>query len=250
MAMAYKNIVIDIPFNIDLSGYMLPVNYIHFKLKRNFKMTQTEEWIERRIALFMKYTAQSLIHQTDQNFTCLIRCTTSTLPIINEKLKAYPPLPSHIQFTDQAQNIIDRSMKEHKQLCRVVIDSDNMFHPAAISEIQHYQAKNETQSLVFQEGYAYDESTRDVIRIYHPSPSFYAVLYNEETYKLYYQKRLFEKHWDAVKYPFEPLKGARFCICIHELNVDNTFRSLKYGYLSKPLSEQEKADFLREWNLT
>lgn len=245
--MADKNIIIDIPFNIDLTPYMLPKNYIHIKLRKSFIEAQTRKWLERRIGLFMKYTGNSLIHQTDQNYRCLLRCTVETKEVIDELLQAYPPLPSNIIFTADAQQIIEDSIIQSGNLCRVVIDSDNMFHSEAISDIRQYPAKKETQTLIFKEGYAYDEASKRVIRIFHPSPSFYAVLYDLSSYRTLYSKRLFEKHWDAVKYPYETLEGPRYCICTHDMNVDNTFLKLRYRYMVSELQEEEKEKFLREW---
>ena len=244
-----ENLIVDIPFNIDLSGYMLPKNYIHIKLRKSFIASQTEEWIDRRLDLFMRLTANSLLHQTDQHFLCLLRCTENTESLIKEKLKAYPPLPSHFLFTTRAQELIDERMKKYGCLYRIVIDSDNMFHPEAITKIRNFLPKADTRSLLFQEGYAYNEATKEVIEVFHPSPSFYAALYDEVSYAQLYNKRLFEKHWDVTSYPYEVIGGKNYCICTHDKNVDNTFLKLSRKYMVRALDEAESRQFMIAWHL-
>lgn len=245
-----KNVIIDIPFNIDLSPYMLPRNYIHPKLEASFKRAQTREWIERRIELFMKYTCKSLLQQTSQDFICLLRCTAETEALINERLKQYPKLPNNIYFTSNAQKIIDESMKKHGNLYRVNIDSDNMFHKSFIEKLHAFEHKPETLSIVCQNGYILNDTTKKVAQIFHKSPSFYAAIYNSETYKTLYDKRLFEKHWDAIKYPFECMEGNNYCICTHDINVDNEFDTIVRMYSVKLLKGVEKIRFYREWGLS
>lgn len=244
-----KNIIIDIPFNIDLSVYMPDSKYIYPKLKASFLKTQTPEWIERRIALFMKYTAQSLIHQTNQDFRALIRCTEETLPIIEEELKKYPPLPAYINFTFETDVIIEREVNEKKQLYRVIVDSDNMYSDLFIQKIHEARVKPETQTLICQDGYIYDEKTNRLVYLHHNSPSFYVAIYNEETYKTLYAKRLFENHWRAVDYPYEVIEGNHFCICVHEQNVDNDFEKIIKWFKGLEIEGQEKEDLLKEWHI-
>lgn len=218
-----KNIIIDIPFNIDLSNYMLPKNYIHPKLRKSFILAQNKEWINRRMEIFMKYTGNSLIHQTDQQFLCLLRYTPQTEEYIKDALSKYPKLPQNIIFTTEAQNIIDESVKEKKNLYRVVIDSDNMYTQDFIAKLNAMQPLPTTQTIICQEGYTYDETTNQLAAIFHSAPSFYAAIYDLKTYETLYKQRLFEKHWHAVHYPYEVMSGRNYCIVVHEQNVDNKF---------------------------
>ena len=244
-----KSIVIDIPFNIDLSGYMLPKNYIHIKLQKSFVLAQTKKWIERRMALFMKYTCNSLLRQTSQEFLCLVRCTEATYETIQSLLNEYPTLPENIIFTYEAHAIIDSIMNNSKWLYHVVIDSDNMYASNFIERLLAFQFKEATQTILCQEGYLYDEQTGRVATIFHKSPSFYAVIYNKMRYEALFQKRLFEKHWDAIKYPYEVMTGKNYCICTHEQNVDNIFEKIKRGYDGQLVEGDEKIAFLKKWNI-
>ncbi|MBP3888516.1 MAG: hypothetical protein J6F30_12875 [Cellulosilyticum sp.] len=247
--MGNKNIIIDIPFNIDLSPYMLPKNYIHPKLEKSYQLAQTDEWIVRRLELFMKYTYNSLSHQTNQNFTCLLRCTPTTEKMIYKYLREYPALEKNIYFTPYAQQIIDESIKQHGNLYRVVIDSDNMFHDTFIEQLHQFNHKLSTLTIISQEGYILDDRTKQVTRIFHPSPSFYAAIYNLETYQWLYQRRLFEKHWDAIKYPYEQLGGPNYCICTHDINVDNEFARISQKYGIEMIQGKAKEHFFEKWHL-
>lgn len=243
-----KNIVVDIPFNIDLSNYLLPKNYIHPKLEASFIKAQTKEWIDRRMELFMKYAGNSLIHQTNKDFICLLRYTEQTEELIREALSRYPKLPMNIQFTTKADAIIDYLIKQHKNLYRVVIDSDNMYTTDFMDKLHKYKHQPNTQTIMCQEGYLYDEKSKALATVTHPSPSFYAAIYNLETYKELYQKRLFEKHFHAVNYPYEVLEGRNYCICIHEQNVDNEFDTI-YRVFKGKMVEDEKDKVLKQLNI-
>lgn len=244
-----KNIIIDIPFNIDLSPYMLPKNYIHPKLEKSYQLAQTEEWIIRRLELFMKYTYNSLSHQTNQNFKCLLRCTSNTEALIQKHLKKYPPLSKNIFFTSRAQQIIDESIKHHGNLYRTVIDSDNMFHDTFIDKLHHFKHNPFTLTIISQEGYILDDMSQQVTGIFHQSPSFYAAIYNLDTYRWLYPRRLFEKHWDAIKYPYEQMKGRNYCICSHDINVDNEFTKISQKYGVEIIEGEAKKKFFKEWHL-
>lgn len=244
-----KNIIIDIPFNIDLSPYMLPKNYIHPKLERSYQIAQTEEWVVRRLELFMKYTCNSLLHQTNQDFVCLLRCTPNTEEMIHKHLMNYPKLPQNIFFTSNAQKTIDESIRQHGHLYRTIIDSDNMFHDTFIERLHQFKHSPLTLSILSQEGYILDDRTKQVTRIFHPSPSFYAAIYNLETYQWLYQRRLFEKHWDVIKYPYEQLGGPNYCICTHDINVDNEFARISQKYGIEIIEGKAKEHFFEEWHL-
>lgn len=244
-----KNIIIDIPFNIDLSAYIQPQNYIYPKLKMAYERSQRREWIERRIALFIKYTANSLIQQTSQDFICLVRCTRQSEKIIHEVLKQYTVLPSHIIFTSSAEQIIDESVRKNKHLYRVVIDSDNMYDKSFIEHVHTYKHKEETLSLVCQKGYVYEEKSEKVGYITHPSPSCYVQIYNQETYNNLYPKRVFEDHWEVLGYPCEIIRGRYYCICIHEQNVDNVLKDIIRNYKGEEILGILKEQFFMRWHL-
>lgn len=245
-----RSIIIDIPFNIDLSHYMLPESYIHPKLRRNFVKTQTSEWIKRRIELFMKYTCNSLLHQTSQNFCCLLRCTVQTQNLIEAELEKYPKLPENIRFTPNAQDIIDDVIKCKDCLYHVIIDSDNMYHPTFIERLEHFNPNPATQTILCQEGYVFDDATGQLASIFHQSPSFYAAIFNKETYPLLYEERLFERHWNAINYPYEVMSGKNYCICTHDINVDNAFYKFSRTYERRMIEGEERERILEEWHLS
>lgn len=244
-----KSIIIDIPFNINLSQYMSAESCIYPKLRRTFAKTQTSNWIERRLELFMKYTCNSLRHQTNQDFCCLLRCTPETQLLIDNELGKYPKLPENIRFTSKAQEVIEHAIKINDYLYHVVIDSDNMYHPAFVDKLSHFNPRAETQTILCQEGYIFDDKTGQLASIFHQSPSFYAAVYNKETYHDLYQKRLFERHWNAVNYPYEVMSGRNYCICTHDLNVDNAFYKFNKVYKRRMIEGEERERILEEWHL-
>lgn len=244
-----KGIVVDIPFNIDLSRYQIPGSLIQYVFRSSFAKAQTKEWITRRLQLAMKYSINSLLHQTNSNFIGILRCTKETEPIIQEALKEYPKLPKHIRFTAEAEDIIEEQMKKNDFLYRVVIDSDNMYARTFIDQIAHFNPMKETKSLVCQEGYLYEERYGLIASIIHPMPSFYAAIYDAETYPSLYQKRLFEDHFQALNYPYEVLPGKNYLITVHEQNLSNKFIDIFNTYGGVLLTREEENEFFKTWHL-
>ena len=244
-----KSIVIDIPFNIDLSEYLKGSTYIYPKVKESFQKAQKEDWIRRRLSLFMKYAAKSLTNQTSQNFIAVVRCTETTLDKINQILKEYDKLPENIIFTHKAQEIIDKQMEAVDKLYRVVIDSDNMYSDKFIEVIEYMSLADDTKTLICQTGYIYDEKTDRIAELNHKSPSFYAAIYDKETYKTLYPLRLFENHWRAIDYAYEVVEGRQFCICVHEQNVDNDFEKIVKAFNGIYLEGDNKDKILKEWHI-
>lgn len=244
-----KNITIDIPFNIDLSCYIAPSNPIYTKLKEVYEKTQTRAWLATRLDIFMAYTVRSLKAQTNQDFRCFVRCTETSLPTIKILLGSYEALPSNIQFTTDATALMEESLQRYGWLYRVVMDSDNMYASHFIEQLHKYQHDEATQSIICRRGYIYDEKTKRLAMIKHPAPSFYVAIYNMTTYKSLYQKRLFEDHWDVLKYPYEYMDTQCYCICMHETNVDNTFEQLLRHYKGQEIEGIMKQVLMKEWQL-
>ena len=218
-----KKIIIDIPFNIDFTNYYPDDPYCQNAFNRSYNKTQTKEWIDYRIHIFMKYTANSLIHQTDQSFLCMVRYNPPTELLILDALSHYPPLPDNIIFTCEPDKIRDQAMEGHDYLYQVIIDSDNMYSSDFIQKVNQYPYKEGLECLLCHEGYIYDAPTERLALIVHDSPSFYVYIYTPETFTKYYKKRLFETHWNAAKLNHKPIPGFNYMIVAHEQNVDNNF---------------------------
>lgn len=244
-----RKIIISVPFNINLGIYSKDAPYIKQKFAQTFPLSQTSQWINRRLYLFIKYTVNSLYHQTNPNFLCLVRHTLETTSLIQSELSRYSPLPPHIIFTPYADEIIAQQMKSCDVLYHITLDSDNMYSSDFIQRLSQYVPNYNTQSIICQNGYIYNEVTGQVAQIFHTSPSFYAAIYTPLTFNTLFQQRLFESHWVAVNYPYEVLPGNNFCIVTHSNNIDNDFNSITKYLNARLIIGYEKEIFLKQWHI-
>lgn len=245
------DVVVDIAFNVDISKCVSYSHPMYVKLQRNFVKAQSREWIERRMEILMKYAVNSLRHQTNSEFTCIIRCTRATYGIIKEELKKYEKLPPNIRFAIIGiQPILRRHLANCNTLYQVVIDSDNMYSDDFIEKLRAFKPNKETLTIMCREGYLYNEITNELARIFHPSPSFYASVYTKENFDEIYPKRLCESHWQATKnYKSEYLAGRNYLITVHEQNVDNSFETIFKAFSGQMIEGEEKEAVLKAWKI-
>jgi hypothetical protein len=251
--MKNKKIIIDIPFNICFKDHFPEkCKGIQDIFDANFQKTQTKEWINYRIKVFIKYTANSLINQVNQNFLCIMRYNEATKDLINDALSNYPKLPDNIIFVtnNEAEEIIEKAINEHNYLYHVRIDSDNMYESHFIELVDKFVYEEGIDCLLCHEGYMYDEITNRVAKFYHISPSFYVDIYNKETYRSYFRKRLFEEHMDVYhSRKHIGVVGYNYMIIVHESNLDNKFDPIVIWLGGEIVDEEEKNKILKEWNI-
>lgn len=251
--MKYKKIIIDIPFNISFKDHF-PQRYkkVQNTFDQGFAISQTKGWIDYRIKIFMKYTATSIMNQSNQNFLCILRYSESTKFLIDEALANYPKLPDNIVFVtnSEAEQIIDDTVNNYEYLFHVRVDSDNMYDIDFISIVDKYEVEENIDCILCHEGYMYDETTNRVAELYHSSPSFYVDIYNKETYKLYFKDRLFEVHMDVCKTrKYISIPGYRYMIVVHESNLDNEFDPIVNWLKGKVVSAEKRDKILEQWSI-
>lgn len=248
--MLNKKIIIDIPFNISFANHFEEGCYIQNVFDGHFALTQTKEWIDYRIDIFMNYTAKSLIAQTNQDFLCFVRYSPNTEALVLDAISRYPKLPPNIMFTTQADRLREEVMKNHDYLYHVIIDSDNMYEAHFIDQVHNYPYEEGLECLLCHEGYIYDVQNNRIAEINHYSPSFYVYIYNKEDYAKYFKERLFEPHGHAELHVNKPIEGRSYVIVTHESNLDNHFDFI-VGWLGDGtcLEGEKKEEVLKAWNI-
>ena len=241
-------VIIQIPFNIDLSKYYSTKDKIYIKLKENYKVAQQKQWIEDRAKLFIRYGARSLMNQTDQDFTAYLICSKESESIIKNVIQQYIKLPSNINIISEEISINDL-FNDTNILYNVVLDTDNMYEKSFIERLKKLKIDSNTKTIICNEGYVYDKNTDKVATISHPSPSFYAAVYRRGINENQYNIRRFEKHIKAIKYKTESLPGKNFCIITHDKNIDNEWDRIFIRWSGKILFNEEKTDFMKKWDL-
>lgn len=245
-----KKIIVDIPFNIDLSIYYPDRESTRKMYEQAFVVAQTEEWIRYRIGVFMKYTAKSLINQTCQDFVCLMRYTKPTEAIIMNELSKYDKLPENIIFTADGDAMIRTLLKRVKYLYHLRIDADNMYDFDFIRKIDTFPYYKGLECILCQKGYLYDENTQRLATIDHYSPSIYAYIYKKEDYFTVYGNKIFELHFNAVKMEHQVLEGYNYLLVVHKNNLDNKFNAIvRYFKGEEVIDTNSKQEILNKYKI-
>lgn len=163
----------------------------------------SEDWINQRISIFMKYTLKSLTLQTSQDFSAYILYDKSTTTIIKKALSKYPSLPENIIFIkpEEFQKQVINDIKGYDYFYIVHLASDDLYHKSFIKLLHEFSPKKDTIALVPQYGYAYDSIQNRLGKFFFWLPSYGATIYKV---KDFLQGKRHNFGWrDALKVPNE-----------------------------------------------
>lgn len=240
--------IIDIPFNVCEHPFWFEFKVLYAS---SACRSQTKEWIDYRIDIFMKYTAKSLINQTNQNFKCIVRYIKETKHLIDEALLKYPKLPDNIIFTDDGDKTIKEIISDYKYMYHIRIDSDNMFSPDYIEQLHNIKYHKDLQCILCQRGYIYETNKNILVHMTHPSPSFYALIYTVDSFLSGLRYYVKDDHWGAMNLIHETIPTPSYIVIIHGLNISNDLEDiLAFGYIQTSIAtEEEKEQILNKFNL-
>lgn len=193
----------------------------------------TKEWIDRRMELFMEYTMKSFKNQTNQNFIYLLKYEDSTEELINNALKRFEKLPYNIQFikaTIFKQKILeDIDSYDYVYLTR--IDADDMIRLDYVQQLYDFNPKKDTFVLINQNGFIYDSSKNNMLKISYLCPPFYTLVYEAQVMKKkIYNYSIPAGHITFYKLPHEIISEYNYIWHIHDKNTVNPYRRFCDGY--------------------
>ena len=220
-----------------------------------------DEWFKRRIDLFHKYTLQSLLKQTDQNFLIWLQFRPEEKD--NPLIKTIKIPHEHIMTFGGICIWDDRKQEEEKGLLTrlknsipelkekvgdknvklVNVASDDMYSDEVVASINEQEFK-EKNALTHRFGYVYSD-TYDRLAEWNPTthPPFHTIMYANETF-LDPEKHLnFIKEYKSHEYIPEVfnevnMPDGRYCVLVHNSNIstiwEHPFRGREfYGQTEK-----------------
>lgn len=208
----------------------------------------TEEWIDYRLKVFMKYTYKGLINQTNQNFKAFIEYDPLSEEIIRRKLAAYGPLSPNVEFVTDFNRSLEAYIKDTDYVGILYLDSDNMLHSSFIEQI-YRQPVEKLQVILAPSGYVYEEATGKVGLYAHPYPdTFYVLIYKVQDYLNGYRHPYPCNQYGDVSYGnhflrcrFTYLQGQAYIVTIHKKNITHELdRMLLMGTVRYILTDQEE----------
>lgn len=243
--------LIDIPFNTGYHPFWPEFETITY-YDDSKKAAQTKEWIDYRIGIFFKYTLNSLINQTNQNFKCVVRYSKGTEELVKSALSKYEDLPDNVMFTSNGDEYIEKVIDGYKYIYHIRLDSDNMYSKDFVQQLYDIEYYEELQCILCQVGYMYEIKTSRLAKVNHGSPSFYALIYTVDDFICGFRHYVVEDHWGAAQLVNEKIKTVSYMIIVHGKNVSNEFDVvLEYPFIeTKEIEdEKEKEIILREFNI-
>lgn len=219
-----KSIVVDIAFN-------------NWALNDLENKRWTKEWIERRMEIFMSFTARSLENQTNQNFTALVQYDDHTENLVKKAMKKYKRLPRnikmirHSELKMQMENVI----REANYGYFVRLDSDDLYHESFIQQLHDFKDSENVQVLINQKGYVYDAIQNRLATVSFKSPPFYTLIYKTEDFLNGFRYEM-KGHRAMIEMPHHILDNRNYTIIVHAQNTSTTFKE-KYeaGMVHDPI---------------
>lgn len=200
---------------------------------KNEMQRVTSEWINKRIDVFMNFTAKSLMNQSNQDFYAVYAIEDNTESLINLALAKYNKLPDNIRFVKKSEysRYIDELSKGYDLLYLTRLDSDDMYSNKFVDKLYNYNICENTQVFICKDGYIYDSTNNKMNEYTHDSLTFYTFIY-----RLYKEREKYDSlpitpwnlllnfsHFSPLSYQYEELEGRNFMFNIHDHNTDSRF---------------------------
>lgn len=236
MPKKHKSIVIDIAFN-------------NWALNDTNNERWTKAWIERRMEVFMQFTARSLENQTNQDFTALVQYDDHTESLVKKALKKYKKLPSNIKMIRHSE--LKQQFEDHIRDAEygyfVRLDSDDLYLHSFIQQLHDFQndGDEDIQVLINQQGYVYDALQDRLATTSFKSPPFYTLIYKTEDFLKGFRYEM-KGHRAIIEMPHRILKPRNYTIIVHAQNTSTTFKEKYQKTMINDEEEKEKVliDFL------
>jgi hypothetical protein len=200
--------------------------YILFNVKFPHLGNNTNSnWLDKRLALFQRYTLKSLINQTHNKFRVILYCCPESRNIMTDKMKSLKFNNPDMKIVDCRFGINDLytaiSRMKFNYIFFLKLDSDDMYHRNAISDcIKYLPKKNTIQMLKFHHGYVYSLITKSFYDMTKGCP-FYCTMYPRSLFTTENLLKHSFSNQNQVDKKFHPIPigHRRFIVLDHMLNL-------------------------------
>ncbi|WP_164670812.1 glycosyltransferase [Virgibacillus doumboii] len=220
---ANNRIIVYIPFNNLNVQQTLPKDADANQPEEHAHLT--EEWISKRMNIFMNFTLKSLINQSNQNYLAFIVYQDSSRQFIEKELQNYPNLPFNIRFVSSSEyeEAVIKTLNGYKYFYELHLHSDDAYHKNFIEQLYHYRPSPQTKVLICQNGYIYYSITEELGEYYNFSSSFNCLIYKAADYLKGVRHNIFQPSdtgiWTgAINLPHEIISDRVYINHAHETN--------------------------------
>ncbi|MGL4738049.1 MAG: glycosyltransferase [Cellulosilyticaceae bacterium] len=219
-------VVVKIKFNVPYTQFKNP--FVEERL--------TQQWIEQRLSVFMKYTYKSLVRQSNQQFKAFVLYDPKSEEVLKEELNKYDGLNTNIVFTHDFEKDIEEYIGNEACFAMLYLDSDNMIHPTFVQRVYDMPIED-TEVIISQRGYVYEEINHRVSLYYYGAPdTFYTLIYPTKQYFEGFRYNYpCNQYGDVIhgnyllKLKYRVFKERMFIVTIHGKNVSHDIERM-FGY--------------------
>ncbi|MCH7726403.1 MAG: hypothetical protein IH991_08005 [Planctomycetes bacterium] len=217
----------------------------------------SQDWVDERIRVYVRYTLASLLRQTDRDFTIWLDCREGSEGQLEPYMDALLEAGVEVTF-DRGREMLARLPTECSHVYLTRIDSDDVYAPDVIALIRQCQGNH--QASQFYGGYVHDLKSGELGSTLLYSPPFYTLRFHRSD--LVSSKRFEQtpkpigklRGHSAVKPQLNPVKlpSGRFCVLRHLTNSGGHIRNLRIESASEKSRVLSYFDlggtFWREWS--
>ena len=164
---------------IDADSALLVHSQMNHLYVRGAGRPRDDDWVTRRVELYLRYTVPSLARQTDRQFTIWLDCRAGSEGQLQPHIDALLAAGVRVTF-DRGAKLLAELPAAVRQVYVTRIDSDDLYAPDAIALI--HRLHGAAAASQFYRGYVCDLTSGTVRRVALRSPPFYTLRFARDEF--------------------------------------------------------------------
>lgn len=166
--------------------------------------------MKEELTYLFKYTLQSIISQTNQDYWCIVEYQKEAEELLSEEKQKYPHIAEKILFTTSMRDLIkslliDESLSGYEDIWFIKINTRQVYPLDMIEQFNNYMRSSRIRVLILQQGYIYNSSNKQLYKYIGSDIAAYIYVCGIEEYKKhfcvydYYHPHILEKKYPIFK---------------------------------------------------
>lgn len=213
--------------------------------------TLTEEWIRYRFNIWKQYTWQSILNQDFYDWVYCFCCDPASQEFVDRYFGQIKDKRFFVTYseTKRARQLMKVLASGNDEMVNVRIDSDDMYHPRAIGELNYALDDYGNDWFQWSKGFAFQyDNPNGKLKQYHPghgSGPFFAHRYRTSDWLSTGIIKECQHQWVRKNNPVK-LSNGRIIVGIHGGNTGTFWRT---GCFKREIKGERKHQILKEFCL-
>ncbi len=187
----------------------------------------TPEWTKRRLELWQKFTLNSILAQTTQDWLYVVLLDPELRHLTDPLLPRRDP---RVLYCYEDGPGLER-IREYDEIVLALIDGDDMYSRSA----GQLMMSSKAEWMYFKRGYAYETAARKLWR-YDTigSGPFFAHRLNPKAMTSFDREKRHPTHKAVINLSPEQLADGNFCVLLHDINTSSN-PGMRYVIKDRPV---------------